>query len=49
MRTHNSYYAPSEYHTQLAKMNFDKSFDLTAGVYLFLYNPLEHVCFQINW
>ena len=28
----------SEYHTQLAKMNFDKIFDLTAGVYFhFLY------------
>ena len=25
--------ARSEYHTQLAKMNFDKIFDFTAGVY----------------
>ena len=29
MRTHN---ARSEYRTQLAKMSFDKIFDLTAGV-----------------
>ena len=33
MRTHNPYYARSEYHTQLAKMSFDKIFDLTAGEY----------------
>ena len=25
--------AQSEYHAQLAKMSFDKIFDLTAGVY----------------
>ena len=38
MRTHNPKYARSEYHTQLAKMSFDKIFDLTAGVYFYLYN-----------
>ena len=27
-----------EYHTQLAKMSFDKMFDLTAGVYFYFYN-----------
>ena len=26
-------YINIEYHTQLAKMNFDEIFDLTAGVY----------------
>ena len=31
-------YARSEYHTQLAKMSFDKIFDLTAGVYFYFYN-----------
>ena len=31
-------YARSEYHTQLAKMSFDKIFDPTAGVYFNLYN-----------
>ena len=30
----------SEYHTQLAKMSFDKIFDLTAGVYFNCYNNL---------
>ena len=35
MRTHNPYYARSEYHTQLAKMSFDEIFDLTAGVFSF--------------
>ena len=39
MRTHNPYYARSEYHTQLAKMSFDKIFDLTA-VYFSFYNDL---------
>ena len=38
MRTHNSYCARSEYHTQLAKMSFDEIFDLTAGVYFHFYN-----------
>ena len=38
MRTHNPQYARSEYHTQLAKMSFDKIFDLTAGVYFHFYN-----------
>ena len=38
MRTHNPQYARSEYHTQLAKMSFDKIFDLTAGVYFNFYN-----------
>ena len=38
MRTHNPYYARSEYHTQLAKMSFDKIFDLTARVYFNFYN-----------
>ena len=33
MRTHNPQYVRSEYYTQLAKMSFDKMFDLTAGVY----------------
>ena len=28
----------SEYHTQLAKMSFNKIFDLTAGVYFNFYN-----------
>ena len=28
----------SEYHTQLAKMSFDKIFDLTAGVYFNIYS-----------
>ena len=40
MRTHTQYYARSEYHTQLAKMSFDKIFDLTAGAYIFFYNIL---------
>ena len=35
MRTHNTSYARSKYHTQLAKMSFDKIFDLTAGVYVY--------------
>ena len=35
MRTHNPQHALSEYHTQLAKMSFDKIFDLTAGVYYY--------------
>ena len=30
-------YARSEYHTQLAKMSFDKFFDLTAGVHFYFY------------
>ena len=30
--------ARSEYHTQLAKMSFDKIFDLTAGVYFNFFN-----------
>ena len=33
MRTHNPYYARSEYHTRLAKMSFDNMLDLTAGLY----------------
>ena len=37
MRTHNPQYARSEYHTQLAKMSFDKIFDLTAGWSAFLF------------
>ena len=28
------------FHTQLAKMSFDKIFDLIAGVYLYFYNIL---------
>ena len=28
-------YARSEYHTQLAKMSFDKIFDLIAGAFFF--------------
>ena len=38
MRTHNPSYVRSEYHTHLAKMSFDKIFDLTAGVYFNFYN-----------
>ena len=38
MRTHNPSYARSEYHTQLAKMSFDKIFDLTSGLYFFFLN-----------
>ena len=38
MKRHNPLYERSEYHTQLAKMNFDKIFDLTAGVYFNFYN-----------
>ena len=34
-------YARSEYHTELAKMSFDKIFDLTAGVYFNFYNIYE--------
>ena len=30
--------AQSEYHTQLAKMSFDKIFDLKAGVFIYFYN-----------
>ena len=36
--------ARSEYHTQLAKMNFDKIFDLTAGVYFNFYNTSISPC-----
>ena len=32
------YYIRTEYHTQLAKMSFDKIFDLTGGVYFYFYN-----------
>ena len=40
------YDAQSEYHTQLAKMNFDRIFDLTAGVYFYFYNKIcTFVCF----
>ena len=31
-------YARSEYHTEIAKVSFDKVFDLTAGVYFNIYN-----------
>ena len=37
-----SYTARPEYHTQLAKMSFDKIFDLTAGVY---FNFHDTPCF----
>ena len=50
MRTHNPKYARSEYHTQLAKMSFEKIFDLTGGVYFHFYNMLyvlEHVLVYI--
>ena len=43
MKTHNPQYARSEYHTQLAKMSFDKIFDLTAGVYFNFYNIIKTV------
>ena len=38
MKAHIQQYARSEYHTQLAKMSFDKIFDLTAGVCFNFYN-----------
>ena len=38
MRTHNPKYARPEFHTQLAKMSFDKILDLTAGVYFNFYD-----------
>ena len=47
MRTHNPEYARSEYHTQLAKMSFDKIFDLTAGVYFHFYNILYVVLYVV--
>ena len=34
-------YARSEYHTQLAKMSFDKILDLTVGVYFYFYTILS--------
>ena len=40
LRTHNPLYARSEYRTQLAKMSFDKNFDLTAGVVFFFSNKM---------
>ena len=36
MRKHAQNYARSEYDTQLAKMSFDQTIDLTAGVYILL-------------
>ena len=50
MRTNNPQYARSEYHTQLAKMSFDKIFDLTAGVYFnfFLNNTYMHSSYEIK-
>ena len=37
----------SEYRTQLAKMSFDKIFDLTGGVYFNFYNRLY--IFRSSW
>ena len=37
------------YHSQLAKMSFDKIFDLTAGVYFYFYNTYSLVCPQKKW
>ena len=42
MKTHNPKDARSKYHTQLAKMSFDKIFDLTAGVYINIYNTKKN-------
>ena len=43
----------SEYHTQLAKMSFDKIFDLTAGVYFNFCNmrapPWVVFCFSLGY
>ena len=36
-----------EYHTQLAKMSFDKIFDLAAGVYFYFYN-IRSSCFTVQ-
>ena len=41
-----SKYERSEYHTQLAKVSFDKIFDLTAGVYFHLNNLLRRGLFS---
>ena len=38
-----SYDMRSEYHTQLAEMSFDKIFDLTAGVYFFIFYNMHCV------
>ena len=48
MRTHNPYYARSEYQTRLAKMGFDKVFDLTAGVYFNLYIILHFAGYCVS-
>ena len=47
MRTHNPKYARSEYHTQLANMSADKTFDLTAGVYFHFFN-ISMECFAMR-
>ena len=36
-------YARSEYHTQLAKMSFDKIFDLIAGAFFYFYNICKYL------
>ena len=46
MTTHTPQYARSEYYTQLAKMSFDKVFDLTAGVY---FNFCNNIYILNNW
>ena len=48
MRTHNPSYARLEYHTQLAKMSFDKIFDLAAGVY-FLFCNIFHAALEVSF
>ena len=37
------------YHTQLAKMSFDKIFDITAGVYFNFYNIHMQICRLTNF
>ena len=43
MRKHTPQYARSEYHIQLAKMSFDKIFDLPAGVHFYFYNIVNNI------
>ena len=38
----------SEYHTQLAKMSFDKIFDFKAGVYFNFFNILVYTSIYIS-
>ena len=43
MKTHNPHYARSDFYTHLAKMSFDKIFDLTAGV---CFNNFDNFLYQ---